>query len=84
MDPRAGGYLFTLATLAITFVGFSAIVIALRQTLGGTMSRFDVLLARIFIQLGFVVAAGSILPALLARSGVSAAQSWRCRYWSSH
>jgi hypothetical protein len=54
------------ATLAVTFVGFSAFVIILRQTIGGKMSRLDVLTARIFIQLGFIVAAGAMVPALLS------------------
>jgi hypothetical protein len=51
--------------LSITFVGFSALVIILRQTLGGEMSKLDILITRIFIQLGFLVAAGALLPALL-------------------
>ena len=66
MTTSPAGYLFTLATLAISFVGFSALVIVLRQALGGAMSKLDVLLARIFIQLGFLVAAGAILPPMLA------------------
>ena len=66
MAPSPSGYLFTLATLAITFVGFAALVIILRQTLGGQTSKLDVLLTRIFIQLGFLVAAGAMLPPMFA------------------
>jgi hypothetical protein len=66
MDISAFAYLYALATLSVTFVGFSALVIILRQTIGGEMSRFDVLTTRIFIQLGFIVAAGAMLPAMLS------------------
>ena len=58
-------YLYTLASLSVTFVGFSALVIILRQTMGGEMSKLDILITRIFIQLGFIVAGGAMLPALL-------------------
>ena len=66
MAPSSTGYLFTLATLAITFVSFAALVIILRQTLGGEMSKLDLLLTRIFIQLGFLVAVSAMLPPMLA------------------
>src|SRR6516164_7889222 len=66
MAPAASGYLYTLATLSITFVGFSALVIVLRQTLGGDLSRLDLLLTKIFVQLGFLVAGAALLPPLLA------------------
>jgi hypothetical protein len=66
MDLPGSGYLYTLATLSVTFVGFSALVIVLRQTFGGELSKLDILITRIFIQLGFLVAAGAMLPPLLA------------------
>jgi hypothetical protein len=66
MPGSATAYLATLATIAMTFVGFSSLVIILRQTLGGEMSPLDVLLTKIFIQLGFIVTAGAMVPALLA------------------
>lgn len=70
-------YLYSLAALSVTFVGFSALVIILRQTLGGELSKLDVLIARIFIQLGFMVAAGCMLPPLLLLFHVSDAWAWR-------
>ena len=77
MELPGSTYLYTLATLAVTFVGFSALVIILRQTLGGEMSRLDILITRIFIQLGFIVAAGSMLPPLLALFPWPPAFIWR-------
>ena len=70
-------YLFTLAALAVTFVGFSTLVVILRQTLGGTLSKLDILITRIFIQLGFIVAAGALLPPLFFLLGWQPAIIWR-------
>ncbi|HEY4040049.1 MAG TPA: hypothetical protein VGM15_14600 [Burkholderiaceae bacterium] len=77
MNSPALTYLYTLATLAVTFVGFSALVIIMRQTLGGAMSKLDILITRIFIQLGFMVAAGCMLPPMLSLFQISDAQIWR-------
>src|SRR3979490_2093793 len=70
-------YLYTLASLSVTFVGFSALVIILRQTMGGEMSKLDILITRIFIQLGFIVAAGAMLPALLLLFALPQPLVWR-------
>ena len=77
MTPAASGYLYTLATLSITFVGFSALVIVLRQTLGGDLSRLDLLLTKIFVQLGFLVAGAALLPPLLALLQCTEPLVWR-------
>jgi hypothetical protein len=66
MELTGATYLYTLAALAVSFVGFSALVMILRQTFGGEVSRLDTLITRIFIQLGFMVAAGALLPSLLS------------------
>jgi len=47
MELPGAIYLYTLATLAMTFIGFSAIVMIVRQTLGHKLSRLDVLIARV-------------------------------------
>jgi hypothetical protein len=77
MDLPGASYLYTLATLSVTFVGFSALVIVLRQTFGGELSKLDILITRIFIQLGFLVAAGAMLPPLLAFFSVPQSLNWR-------
>ena len=77
MDLPGSSYFFTLAELSITFVGFSSLVVVLRQTMGGEMSKLDILITRIFIQLGFIVAAGSLLPALLSLFHLSQTFVWR-------
>jgi hypothetical protein len=70
-------YLYTLASLSVTFVGFSALVIILRQAIGGEMSKLDILITQIFIQLGFIVAAGALLPALLLLFALPQPLVWR-------
>ena len=77
MSQLGTTYLLTLAALSVTFVGFSGLVIMLRQTLGGDMSRLDVLITRIFIQLGFIVAGAALLPELMALFAVPEELIWR-------
>jgi hypothetical protein len=70
-------YLYTLAAISVTFVGFSSLAIVLRQTMGGQMSKLDILITRTFIQLGFLVAAGALLPALLTLFHLGEIATWR-------
>jgi hypothetical protein len=77
MELPGATYLFTLAALSVTFVGFSALVIILRQTLGGQMSQLEILITRIFIQLGFMVTAAAMLPPLLALFDLPHPLIWR-------
>lgn len=77
MELPGAAYLYTLATLAVTFVGFSVLIIMLRQAFGGGLSPLEILITRIFIQLGFIVVAGSILPPLLALFGWPVSRIWR-------
>ena len=77
MTSSAWSCLYTLAALSVTFVGFSSLVIVLRQTMGGEMSKLDIFITRTFIQLGFLVAAGAMLPALLTQCQWREASVWR-------
>jgi hypothetical protein len=65
MELPGATFLYTLATVSITFVGFSTLFILIRQALGKTMSKFDILLTKNFLQLGFMVTFGSLLAPLL-------------------
>ena len=47
MELPGSAYLYTLATLAMTFAGFCAIVIVLRQTTGRHVSGFHIVLTRL-------------------------------------
>ena len=65
VDTAAFDYLLRLAALSIAFVGFATIVVTLRRGLGGELSPFHMLLVRIYIEIGLIVAIGSLLPSLL-------------------
>ena len=53
--PLAGElFLYALATISITFVGFSALLIVFRQTMGGKLTPYDTYFTLSFIQIGFI------------------------------
>jgi hypothetical protein len=68
----ASGYLYTIATVAMTFAGLSVLTMILRQMLGGRMTKFDSFVTRTWVQLGFMATFGSMLPALMILFGVPA------------
>jgi hypothetical protein len=77
MELSGSAYLYTLATLSMTFAGFCAIVIVLRQTIGKEISGFHVVLMRLYIESGLWAAAFAMLAPLLALCGLSPAMAWR-------
>jgi hypothetical protein len=64
-------YLYALAALSVSFVGFSTLVIVFRQSAGGRLSAYDSYFVLSFMQAGFIVTAGALLPPLLALYGLS-------------
>jgi hypothetical protein len=77
MELPGSAYLYTLATLAMTFAGFCAIVIVLRQTTGQRMSGFHLVLTRLYLEAGLFSAAFCMLPPLLAICGLTEPMVWR-------
>jgi hypothetical protein len=73
----ASGYLYTIATVGMTFTGLSVLTMILRQMLGGRMTKFDSFVARTWVELGFMTTFGSILPPLLILFGAPAPIAWR-------
>jgi hypothetical protein len=73
----AFGYLYTIATVGVTFAGMSVLTMILRQMLGGQMTKFDCFVTRTWVQLGFMTTFGSVLPPLLILSGAPAPIAWR-------
>lgn len=61
MEVPGETYLFNLSLIAVTFAAVSALVMLLRQTMGGKLSNFDVYLITSFISFGFAVAISAIL-----------------------
>ncbi len=70
-------YLYTLAVVSITFVGFSALILVLRQTAGGEPTSYDTYFTLSFIKIGFIVTAGSLVPPLLSLFAWSPDTVWR-------
>ena len=66
MELPGSGYLYALATISVTFVGFSSLVLVFRQTVGEATTHYDSYFVLAFMQVGFIVAGGCLLPPLLA------------------
>jgi hypothetical protein len=73
----ASGYLYTIATVGMTFAGLSVLTMILRQMLGGRITKWDSWVTRTWIQLGFMTTFGSILPPLLMLFATPAPIAWR-------
>ena len=65
MESPGTSYLYTIALLGMSFMGFAAIVMILRQTLGGHLRAFDALFARVYMEFAVIVSIGAMLPPLL-------------------
>lgn len=66
MEVKGAALLYTLATLSVTFAGFAALLLILRQSAGGTLSALDRFLARTIVGHYFWLSAGSVFPAVFA------------------
>ncbi len=77
MEVTGAAYLYTIAVIGITFIGFSAIVMMLRQTSGQSLQRFDILIAHIYMEFGLIVSVGSLLPPLFSFWGLGPEMVWR-------
>ena len=73
----AGAYLYTIAVIGITFIGFSAIVMMLRQISGQSLETFDILIAHVYMEFGLIVSVGSLLPPLISFWGLGPQMTWR-------
>ena len=65
MAPAESGYILHLSSLSLTFVGFSALVVTLRSTLGGDLSDRHLRLVRLYIEGGLLLTALALVPTLL-------------------
>lgn len=65
MTSAESDYLLRLASLSLSFVGFSAVVVTLRGALGGELSDRHLRLVRLYIEGGFLVTALALVPTLL-------------------
>lgn len=77
MTSAESDYLFRLASLSLSFVGFSAVVVTLRGALGGELSERHLRLVRLYIEGGLLVTALALVPTLLILLHVPGAVTWR-------
>jgi hypothetical protein len=77
MEVKGGTFLYALAGLMITFAGFSALLLGLRQAAGAKLSLLDRYLARTVMTYIFVLTAAALLPALLALYEIQEKWIWR-------
>ena len=61
----------------MSFAALSVLTMVVRQILGGQMTKFDTFVARTWVQLGFMITFGSIVPPLLGLFEVSTPVVWR-------
>lgn len=77
MEVKGAALLYTLSGLMITFAGFSALLLFLRQAAGARVSLLDRYLAKTVMTYVFVLTAGALLPALFALYDVQENWIWR-------
>ena len=76
MEVPGETYLFNLSLIAVTFTAVSALVMLLRQSMGGKLSNFDVYLITSFISFGFAIAISALIPPLAAFFELETAAFW--------
>ena len=77
MTSAESDYLSHLASLSLSFVGFSALVVTLRGALGGELSDRHLRLVRLYIEGGLLVTALALVPTLLTLLRMPDAVMWR-------
>jgi hypothetical protein len=77
MELPGSNYLYTIATLSITYAGFAALIVIFRQIIGGGVSSYDVFVIRSILMRSFIVAFSAMLPPALALFDLSQSAIWR-------
>ncbi len=77
MELPGSNYLLALAAISVTFVSVSTIAVVFRQVQGGVLSRFELLLMRVFLVSGLMATVASLIPPLLALFGMTSSLVWR-------
>ena len=77
MDLPGASYFYTLAQIGITFSGFAALLMALRQMRGSDLTKFQLWVTRAYVQSGLVTAMNAMLSPLLYGLGLSLEMTWQ-------
>ena len=70
-------FLLAMADIAIALITFAAIVLVLRQLVGGELSQFHLLILKMFALCGFETLLFALLPFLLNFYGLEERLLWR-------
>ena len=65
MELKGESFLCTLATLMVTFAGFVALVLIVRQGAGARLSALDRFITRTLVGHLFILTGGALIPVLL-------------------
>jgi hypothetical protein len=77
MDLPGTTYLLSLATISITFVAFSTIVVVFRQSQGAGLAEYEMVLLRLYVISGLEATIFSLLPPLLGLFDMTPVWIWR-------
>jgi hypothetical protein len=77
MELPGSGYFYALAALSMAFVGFTAIVVVLRQGTGKSLSQLHILFTKLFVELGLMATAFAMLAPTLAIFGLREPLVWQ-------
>jgi hypothetical protein len=77
MELPSAGYFYALAALSMAFVGFTAIVVVLRQGTGKSLSKLHILFTKLFVELGLMATAFAMLAPTLALFGIGERLVWQ-------
>lgn len=77
MEIAGSAYLLTLAQVTITFAGFTALFMMLRQAIGGKSTPYDLFATRNYLFLSFLIVFSALLPSVLAAFQLTQQLVWR-------
>ena len=77
MEVKGATFLYALAALMVTFAGFSALLLGIRQAAGARLSLLDRFIVKTILVHLFILTGGALLPPLLGLWNVSAEWLWR-------
>jgi len=77
VEVKGATFLYALAALMITFAGFSAMLLGIRQAAGARLSLLDRFVVKTILVHLFILTGAALLPPLLGLWNVSEAWLWR-------
>src|SRR4030088_347848 len=77
MELPGAGYFYTLAQVGITFAGFAAILMTLRQMRRASLCKFHLWVAQSYVTSGMVTAMNALLSPMLFGLGFSEGLTWQ-------